>query len=77
MPYFYEERDARLGPVPETLVVPDTDGREREQDRVEGANATKSRFFAAAVHDLRQPLQSLGFYVSMLATESDPVSSRI
>jgi len=30
------------------------------------ANATKSRFLAAASHDLRQPLQSLGLYLSVL-----------
>jgi signal transduction histidine kinase/ActR/RegA family two-component response regulator len=46
-------------------------GREREKAFAEQVNATKSRFLAAASHDLRQPLQSLGFYVSMLVNESD------
>lgn len=32
----------------------------------EQANAGKSRFLAAASHDLRQPLQSLGLYLSVL-----------
>jgi two-component system, sensor histidine kinase len=32
----------------------------------ERGNATKSRFLAAASHDLRQPLQSLGLYLSVL-----------
>eukprot|EP00752_Nemacystus_decipiens_P018798 g16854.t1 len=35
-----------------------------EADR---ANHSKSRFLAAASHDLRQPLQSLGLYLSVLA----------
>jgi CheY-like chemotaxis protein/two-component sensor histidine kinase len=45
--------------------------REREKDFAERVNATKSRFLAAASHDLRQPLQSLGFYVSLLQRETD------
>jgi PAS domain S-box-containing protein len=32
----------------------------------EKATATKSRFLAAASHDLRQPLQSIGLYMSVL-----------
>lgn len=42
--------------------------REVEQARedAEQANTTKSRFLAAASHDLRQPLQSLGLYLSVL-----------
>lgn len=32
----------------------------------ESATATKSRFLAAASHDLRQPLQSIGFYLAVL-----------
>jgi CheY-like chemotaxis protein/anti-sigma regulatory factor (Ser/Thr protein kinase) len=32
----------------------------------ESATATKSRFLAAASHDLRQPLQSIGLYLSVL-----------
>jgi PAS domain S-box-containing protein len=35
----------------------------------ERANASKSRFLAAASHDLRQPLQSLGLYLSVLARQ--------
>lgn len=31
-----------------------------------GANAAKSRFLAAASHDLRQPLQSLGLYLHLM-----------
>lgn len=33
---------------------------------LEEANAGKSRFLAAASHDLRQPLQSMGLYLSVL-----------
>jgi signal transduction histidine kinase len=33
----------------------------------EAANASKSRFIAAASHDLRQPLQALGMFLSVLA----------
>ena len=32
----------------------------------ESANASKSRFLAAASHDLRQPLQSIGLYLSVM-----------
>lgn len=34
--------------------------------QAQSANAAKSRFFAAASHDLRQPLQALGLYLSVL-----------
>lgn len=36
------------------------------RETAEIATATKSRFLAAANHDLRQPLQSLGLYLSVL-----------
>ena len=34
--------------------------------QAEAANAAKSRFFAAANHDLRQPLQAMGLYLNLL-----------
>lgn len=34
--------------------------------QAEAANAAKTRFFAAASHDLRQPLQAMGLYLSVL-----------
>ncbi len=47
--------------------------REAEQ-----ANASKSRFLAAASHDLRQPLQSLGLYLSVLNRHlDDPKATEI
>jgi protein-histidine pros-kinase len=36
------------------------------QAEAETANQTKSRFLAAANHDLRQPLQSVGLYLSAM-----------
>jgi PAS domain S-box-containing protein len=37
------------------------------KDAAEAANVAKTRFLAAASHDLRQPLQALGMFVSVLA----------
>jgi signal transduction histidine kinase len=39
---------------------------------LESANLAKSRFLAAASHDLRQPLHALNLFVSQLRTETDP-----
>lgn len=39
---------------------------EESLHEAERASTTKSRFLAAASHDLRQPLQSLGLYLSVL-----------
>ncbi len=36
------------------------------REQADRANAGKSRFLAAASHDLRQPLQSLGLYLSVM-----------
>jgi PAS domain S-box-containing protein len=41
-------------------------------------NAAKSRFLAAASHDLRQPLQSMSMYLSVLAKQlQDPVQIQL
>jgi signal transduction histidine kinase/CheY-like chemotaxis protein len=42
----------------------------------EEANIAKSRFLAAAGHDLRQPLHALGFFVDALQEHSLPSDSR-
>ncbi|MGI9287749.1 MAG: PAS domain-containing hybrid sensor histidine kinase/response regulator [Pseudomonadales bacterium] len=39
------------------------------KSRAERATRTKSRFLAAASHDLRQPLQSLSMYLSVMARQ--------
>ena len=41
--------------------------------QLEAANLAKSRFLAAASHDLRQPLHALNLFVAQLRRESDPV----
>jgi signal transduction histidine kinase/CheY-like chemotaxis protein len=43
-----------------------------KQRQLELANTYKSRFFAAASHDLRQPLHALNLFVGQLQTETDP-----
>lgn len=45
-------------------------------ENAEQANMAKSRFFAAASHDLRQPLQSLSMFTATLATENCDKSQR-
>ena len=40
--------------------------------QLEAANLAKSRFLAAASHDLRQPLHALNLFVAQLRTETDP-----
>lgn len=44
---------------------------EAAKEEAESATAAKSRFLAAASHDLRQPLQSLGFYLAALRRQLD------
>lgn len=49
------------------------------KDEAERANTAKSRFFAAASHDLRQPLQAIGLMTRSLAKclDSPPRAQRI
>jgi signal transduction histidine kinase/ActR/RegA family two-component response regulator len=49
---------------------------ERARDAAEEANVAKSRFLAAAGHDLRQPLHALGFFVDALQEQSLPADGR-
>jgi signal transduction histidine kinase/FixJ family two-component response regulator len=45
---------------------------EERTQQLELANAAKSRFLAAASHDLRQPLHALGLFIAQLRAEADP-----
>src|SRR4030065_628465 len=43
-----------------------------KKDMAERANHAKSRFFAAASHDLRQPLHALSLFVAALKARCQP-----
>ncbi len=45
-------------------------------EKAEQANLAKSRFFAAASHDLRQPLQSLSMFTTTLASNLEKESQK-
>lgn len=47
------------------------------RDAAEQANQAKSRFLAAASHDLRQPLSALALYVGVLKSQSSPVNAKL
>src|SRR5262249_12241954 len=49
---------------------------EQAREAAEEANVAKSRFLAAAGHDLRQPLHALGFFVDALQEQSLPSDGR-
>src|SRR5262249_57350138 len=49
---------------------------ELARQAAEEANVAKSRFLAAAGHDLRQPLHALGFFVDALQEQSLPADGR-
>jgi len=52
-------------------------GEIQEKSRqLELANTYKSRFLAAASHDLRQPLHALNLFVAQLNAETDPAERR-
>jgi PAS domain S-box-containing protein len=73
-------RDDRGQPGYVVAMIQDVSGRraaERElrlaRDAADSANASKTRFLAAASHDLRQPLMALAMFVSALdACNRDP-----
>jgi signal transduction histidine kinase len=44
--------------------------------QLEAANLAKSRFLAAASHDLRQPLHALNLFVAQLCGETDPAEQK-
>ncbi|WP_236515340.1 hybrid sensor histidine kinase/response regulator [Sandaracinus amylolyticus] len=49
--------------------IEDREAAEEARARAESAATAKTRFLAAASHDLRQPLQALSLFVDVLATE--------
>ena len=49
---------------------------EQAREAAEEANVAKSRFLAAAGHDLRQPLHALGFFVDALQEQTLPADGR-
>jgi signal transduction histidine kinase/ActR/RegA family two-component response regulator len=49
----------------------------RKKEEAEQANAAKSRFLAAASHDLRQPMHALGLFVDNLRGEVGGSSERV
>lgn len=51
----------------ETQVALATQALREKKDEAERANQAKSRFLAAASHDLRQPIHALGMFVTRLA----------
>lgn len=48
----------------------------RERDAAEAANRAKTRFLAAASHDLRQPLQALAMFVTVLSGRDHSPANR-
>lgn len=48
-----------------------------KKDMAERANQAKSRFFAAASHDLRQPLHALSLFVAALKARNQQVEAQI
>lgn len=48
-----------------------------EKDRVEAAYHAKTRFLAAASHDLRQPMHALGLFVELLAGRAADPEQRV
>lgn len=72
-----EQLEARVGQRTEQLQC-ELSERERAQaalvrakEEAEAANASKSRFLAAASHDLRQPVHAMTLFVSNLAQQVD------
>jgi|GEM_PF-2824479 len=75
-------RDESGAPLALVIVGEDvTDARHAERERrarakAEHANRAKSRFLAAASHDLRQPLQAARLFIAALRNRTDEDASR-
>lgn len=58
-----------------------SDSLQRERDRVASASASKTRFFAAASHDLRQPLTALAYHAATIQAvgqrDGDPLLMQV
>ncbi len=68
--YVFIDRNARRGWMEEEL--------RRARDAAEHANRAKTRFLAAASHDLRQPLQAVSMFVEVLAAGvAEPKQARL
>lgn len=71
----HEQLEARV--TQRTLELADTNKQLRQAKEIaESATVAKTRFLAAASHDLRQPLQSIGMYLSVLARQLEQSKDR-
>jgi signal transduction histidine kinase/CheY-like chemotaxis protein len=60
------------------LVTAETAGTLRaEHDAAVAANLSKSRFLAAASHDLRQPLHAIGLFLHVLKSSPSPAQTEV
>jgi len=60
----------------ERQVMRATQALREKKEEAERANLAKSRFLASASHDLRQPVQALGLFVSRLSQMTHDVATR-
>lgn len=61
----------------EQQVLAATFALREQKDAAERANSAKSRFLAAASHDLRQPMHALSLLVSAAQRETDPMAQAV
>ena len=58
-----------------------SDSLQRQRDRVESVSASRTRFFAAASHDLRQPLTALAYHAATIQAvaqrDDDPLLRQV
>lgn len=72
---YSRERNALLGERAQAAERLEQQVRERTAE-LQHANAFKSRFLAAASHDLRQPLHALNLFIAQLRRERNPAERR-